>query len=126
MVDVSMFRTFMGFRYYIDTFDLGTAITYANPYFVGRMEYWNQSNRFSDLTDKPTETGGSIGSGLGFGLEFPIELKEYYFGVEFLYHTVNFFDKYTQNYRSNTGSTGGFDDLSGNVFSLFVSYTINW
>jgi len=46
--------------------------------------------------------------------------------VEFLYHTVNFFDKYTQNYRPDTGSTGGFDDLSGNVFTLFLSYTINW
>jgi hypothetical protein len=44
-IEVNMLRPFLAYRYYIDTSNLGTAITYSNPYFVGRMEYWYQTNK---------------------------------------------------------------------------------
>lgn len=134
-VETSMLRPYWGIRYYIDTTDLGTAITYSNPYVVGRLEYWYQTNSFPENKNLSDETGGGLGTGVGFGLEFPIDLRETYFNVEFLYHTVNFFDKYTQDYRRITDSDHdqdkfpskyGYDDLRGNVISLFFTYNTSW
>ena len=126
MVEVSMLRVFFAFRRYLDTSDLGTAITYANPYVVARPEYWYTTNKFIDQPSIPNNGGGGIGLGVGFGLEFPMKVKESYLGVEFLFHTVNFHDKYTQDYRPRPDSSYGYEDLSGNAYSTMVSYIINW
>ena len=127
-VETQMLRPYFGYRYYVDTSDLGTALTYSNPYVVGRVEYWYQTNTFRNR-DIDDDAGGNIGTSLGFGFEFPIEIKETYLNAEFLYHFATFFDELTQDYRQipdNPDSTGGFNDLRGNVLSLFFSYTISW
>jgi len=126
LVEVSMLRVFLGYRYYIETANLGTAITYSNPYLVGRMEYWYQTNKYADQSELPQDTGGGLGFGLGFGLEFPIELKESYIGLEFLIHTVNFFDKNAQTFAPKTAGGYGFDNLGGNAYSTMLSYVFNW
>jgi hypothetical protein len=127
-VITDMTRLFTGFKYFIDTTDLGTAITYSNPYMIGRLEYWYQTNEFIDKPNFDIQKGGGIGTGIGFGFEFPIELKASYFDIEFLYHVVNFFDKYTQDYRQSAeaGSTFGYDDLTGNAMSVMVTYNFTW
>ncbi|MCO4793507.1 MAG: hypothetical protein KC493_07340 [Bacteriovoracaceae bacterium] len=125
-IDVNMLRVFLAYRYYIETSNLGTAVTYSNPYFTGRMEYWYVTNKFVDQSELANDTGGGFGFGAGFGLEFPIKLKESYLGVEFLFHTVNFHDKFTQSYASVEGGSGGFEDLSGNVYSTVLSYVVSW
>ena len=133
-VVTDMTRVFVGFKYYLDTTDLGTAITYSNPYVVGRVEYWYQSNDFIDRAELPKDKGGGIGSGVGVGLEFPIEIKSSYIGVEALYHVVNFYDKYTQDYRQALDGSGnplpnstyGYNDLTGNVISLIFTYNFTW
>jgi len=127
-VQTDMTRVFVGYKYYIDTTDLGTAITYSNPYFIGRLEYWYQTNKFIDRPEFEKDKGGGLGSGIGAGLEFPVELKKSYVGIEFLYHVVNFFDKYTQDYRKVDipGSTFGYEDLTGNVLSIMITYNFTW
>lgn len=134
-VESSYLRPFFGVRSYIDTTNLGTAITYSNPYFVGRLEFWYQTNRFPENDNISDESGGGLGAGFGFGLEFPIELKETYFNIEFLYHTVNFFDKFTQDFKqiddpnhdqANFPSEFGFDDLTGDVITVMMSYNVSW
>lgn len=122
-------RVFVGYKYYIDTTDLGTAITYSNPHFIGRIEYWYQTSKFIDQDTIPDDKGGGIGTGLGFGLEFPVELKQSYIGVEAIYHVVNFYDKFTQDFRQIPGdpdSTYGYEDLTGNVMSLIFTYNFTW
>lgn len=134
-VETSMLRPFFGFRYYLDTSDLGTAITYSNPYFVGRLEYWYQTNKYTENDNFSDEEGGGIGTGFGMGLEFPVELKKSYFNIEFMYHTVNFFDQNTMDYRqiedpnhdfSTFPSDYGYDDLTGDSITFFTSYNISW
>lgn len=125
-IDVSMLRVFFGYRYYIDTANLGTAITYSNPYLIGRLEYWYETNKYEDQTQLPKDIGGGLGFGLGFGFEFPIEIKESYIGLEFLIHSVNFPDKNTQKYAPITAGGYGFDNLGGNAYSTMVSYVFNW
>lgn len=133
-VVTDMTRVFVGYKYYLDTTDLGTAITYSNPHLIGRVEYWYQTNKFIDQRSFGRQKGGGIGSGIGVGLEFPVELKKSYISVEGLYHVVNFFDKYTQDYRQVfdangnpvTDSTYGYEDLTGNVMSLIITYNFTW
>lgn len=130
-------RVFFGYKYYIDTADLGTAITYSNPHFIGRVEYWYQSSKFIDKEGIPKDTGGGLGTGIGMGLEFPIELRQSYISVEFLYHVVNFYDKFTQDFRQieddtstpvneAEDSTYGYEDLTGNVISVMFTYNFTW
>jgi len=126
LIRVNALRVFFSYRYYVDTSNLGTAITYAHPYFTGRLEYWYLSNKFEDLENFDDDSGGGLGFGLGFGGEFPIKIKETYINVELLYHSVNFHDKFTQKYAPLDGSTFGFDDLTGNSFTTMVYYVFNW
>ncbi len=125
-VETSFLRPFVGFRYYLDTADLGTAITYSNPYFIGKFEYWYQTNKFIDQRTRDSQKGGGVGTGIGGGLEFPIELKVSYVSVELMYHVVNFFDKYTQDYRKVAASKYGYDDLTGDVVTLLFTYNFTW
>lgn len=128
-VETNFLRPFIGFRYYLDTTDLGTAITYSNPHFIARFEYWYQTNKFIDRPTIEDQDGGGIGLGVGVGLEFPLELKVSYISVEFLVHQVNYFDKFTQDYRQDPsleGSDFGYDDLAGNAFSLMITYNFTW
>lgn len=126
MVDVSMLRVFLSYRYYIDTSNLGTAITYSNPYLIGRMEYWYTTNKFVDQKNLENDTGGGLGAAMGFGLEFPIEIKESYIGLEFLFHSVAFHDKNTQAYSPLNPGGFGYADLGGNAYSTMLSYVFNW
>jgi hypothetical protein len=128
LIDVSLMSFYFSYRYYIDTSNLGTAITYSNPYFVGRIEYWLLTNKFIDQEEIGDDTGGGLGFGAGFGLEFPIKLKESYVGVEVLYHSVNYPDKFTQILRApaNGENEGIVDDLTGNTYTIMVSYVFNW
>lgn len=132
-VETSMLRAFFHYKYYVDTTDLGTAFTYSNPHFIGRFEYWYQNNKFIDQDSLDNQKGGGVGTAVGLGLEFPVELKKTYIGVQVLYHVVNFFDKYTQDYRQipagearASESTYGYEDLTGNVISGIISYNFTW
>jgi hypothetical protein len=132
-VDVAMLRPFFGLKFYMDTAQHGNAITYSNPHLLVRLEYWYQTNKFPERKDVQRQSGGGIGTAIGAGLEFPIELKKSYLGVEFLWHWVNFFDKYTQDYRAVTSGTNQsdpniatFEDLTGNSWTLMFSYNITW
>ena len=63
------------------------------------MDYWYITNKFEDQSNLDDDTGGGIGFAIGGGFEFPIEIKKTYIGVEFLFHGVNFHDKFTQKFR---------------------------
>jgi len=132
-VNVNMIRAFFHYRYYIDTADLGTAITYSNPYFTGRMEFWYVSNKFDAENDDGAEiadqSAGNFGFGVGGGFDFPIELRESYINVEFLMHFVPYDDSNTVNFQcidpSNCAGPA-YDDFKGNALTTTVSYVINW
>ena len=126
-IAVRCLRFFINYRHYLDTSNLGTAITYANPYLSLSMEYWYVTNRFIDQSQLDNEKGGGFGFGYGGGLEFPIKLKDTYLGIEFLIHSINFHDKYTQKYRPTlTGSGFGYQNLAGLGYTTKISYIFGW
>lgn len=128
MIEISLFRSFFSYRYHIDTTSLGTAITYSNPYIISRLEYWNLTNKFISQLGLNNKSGGALGLGVGFGLEFPIEIKASYLGIEFLYHKIDFYDRHTTDYAPKSTEPNGFgyDNLKGNTFTMMGSYIYNW
>lgn len=146
LVQTDMIRSYIGYRFYLDTKDLGTAITYSNPYFIGRFEYWFHRNKFLDEgSTLEDQSLGGVGLAAGFGLEFPLELKKRYLNMEFLFHNVAFKDRYTSDYRRLTeqncpttsvppqctnsqiqNSVQGYNDLDGFVLTFMMNYTISW
>lgn len=127
IVNINIFRWFFNYRYYIDTTDLGTALTFANPYLTGRLEYWYLSGKFEDA-QLPDDTGGGIGLGLGIGLEFPVKIRQSYIGLEFLYHSINFHDRDTRKYQPlpDSSTQFGYDDLRGAGLTMMASYIWSW
>jgi hypothetical protein len=73
-------------------------------------------------TMKELGTGAAIGG----GLDFPVKLKETYISIELLWHMVNFFDKETSDWDEQNGGPGGVNDLTGNAWSLIVTYNATW
>ncbi len=134
LVEVTMLRPYIAYRYYIDTSNLGTALTYSNPYFIGRMEYWYVTNKYlSDKVQVPNETdGGGVGGAFGIGLEFPIKLKESYMNLEFLVHSVAFADKNTTLLDADSEEDADVDqshtvpNLDGNAYTLTIGYVWSW
>ena len=120
LIESDMMRFWFSVRYYIDTTNLGTAITFSNPYLILRGEYWYETLKFKDQPNIENRTGGGMGFSGGFGLEFPIEFKEYYFGVEFLVHSMNLPEKYTQALQPV------YEDLSGYAYTLMFSLNQSW
>ena len=120
LIAVELFRFFYTIRYYIDTTNLGTAITFSNPYLVGRVEYWYETNKFKDQPNIGDEKGGGLGFSFGGGLEFPIEFKEYYIGIEFLAHSLNLPDEFSQKLEPL------YPNLTGFAYSLMFSFTQTW
>lgn len=128
LIDVSLLRVYFSYRYYIDTTNLGTAITYSNPFFIARLEYWYMSNKFEDQSGKSKDSGGGLGLGVGGGLEFPISIRESYLSVEALWHRVRFPDKFNTEYGPPKDDPDGFGfrDLTGDALTILVSYVFNW
>ncbi|MBF0363349.1 MAG: hypothetical protein HQK49_20170 [Oligoflexia bacterium] len=131
-IEVNMFEYFLSYRYYANT-DAGTLKTlnqvlkYTNPYLTSRLEYWNQTNKYIDFPNTPSDSSGSFGVAFGGGLEFPIKTDSAYIGLEGLYHFVTFKDENTKLYQPIDGSEGGgYENLSGNVISLFASLVASW
>ncbi len=125
-IDISILRPFLAYRFYFDTSNLNSIFSYSNPYFTARMEYWYQTNTFTDDSSIDTEKGGGIGAGLGFGLEFPLEIKKRYLGVEALIHPVDYYDADVTGWGPAPGETVGFDDLKGLGYSLKLSLNLTW
>lgn len=126
-IDVSMLRAYFGYRYYIDTSNLGTAITYSNPYLTMRFEYWYETEKISTTTlNEEENTSNGVGFGIGGGLEFPIKIKESYVNVEGLIHTTALSDIRSIKYAPTGANQPGVEDLTGFAFTLMVGYVWNW
>lgn len=129
-IEVTFMRPYLSYRYYLDTSDLSSLLTYANPYFTGRLEYWYQNRKFSDY-DGSSDSSGSIGASLGLGIEIPIDLKKNFIGIQVLAHQVTFEDTDNGQFEFDEDCTAGdkcygYSDLKGMGFSIITSYLFSW
>jgi len=126
LAKVSIIKPFLSYRYYWDTSNMPTALTFANPYVTGRVEFWRLTNTFEEIPGRPSYAASGIATSLGLGLEFPIKYKESYLNLQFLYHLHQLSDKHSTAFAPIKGSNVGYQNLSGDALSGSVSYVFSW
>jgi hypothetical protein len=110
------------FKYYFETANSASAITFANPYLligVGAI-----SKTQSSATDANPDTDSTLSVSVGAGLEFPIVYKKTYFSLEARYSTESFSDATTVDQSITTAR--GLTDLSGGFFSAIGQFMFVW
>jgi hypothetical protein len=116
-VDVSMIHAGIDGKYYFDTKNLSSAISFANPFIeVGFGAYSQSKSSFVQAATEPPDT--AVGMSLGGGLEFVLSPKKAYLELEGRYHIVTFSDQYSTDFQSSNNVsdlTGGFYTFSANV-----------
>jgi len=129
-IEVTFMRPYLAYRYYLDTSDLSSLLTYANPYFIGRIEYWYMNRKFKEY-DGTSDSSGSVGASLGAGIEIPIDLKKNFIGLQFLAHKVTLRDTDNGQFDLGNNCTAGekcygYSNLKGMGYSIITSYLFSW
>lgn len=118
--DVAFKRIGMNLKYYFDTQNAGSAITFASPYVTLGIGQFFKDQTSAKVTT--TDTDNSLGYSFGGGLEFVMSPRRSYFTIEAKVHLVNFKDTYSSTYKSITGA----NDLTGALYSTTASILFTW
>ena len=118
-VDVSMFHPAFDLKYYFDTKNLGSAISFSNPYIIVGAGSFTKTENFLLLGQQDSTSG--LGLSLGAGLEFVIAPKKTYLAIEGKMHFVRFKDTYTTLFQSQ-----GLPNLTGNFYTMTCNLLLTW
>jgi hypothetical protein len=111
---VNMVHLGIDLRYYFDTKDLSSAISFANPYITGGIGSYTATANSSTEGAQSADT--EMGGDLGFGFEFALNPHKTYLDADV---KVNYFVLQDTYAPQSIGST--LPDLTG----LFVTFTIS-
>ena len=116
---VTMARAGLDLKYYFDTRDLSSAITFAGPYlFIGAGDFIKtQTSTISQTPDNDSAVGLSFGA----GMEFTVSPKRVYFYLQGQVDMVTFKDTSTGDFIGQ-----GLGDLSGNFYSFIGGFLFTW
>lgn len=119
VVTVSMSRLGVDLKYYFETKNLSSAVTFAGPYVVlGGGSYQKSENNSGT---EGTDDDAAFGINAGAGLEFLISHKKAYFDLQAKLHSVNFEDRFDGSFRS-----AGINDLTGLFYTFTGSVLFVW
>lgn len=118
--DVRVTAIILNLKYYIETKNLSSGITFVNPYFLGGVGSYTKTQTPRDAptaVDKDTK----FGMGLGGGLEFALNPRKVYFGLEGKIHHVPFKDNSYDGLKNQ-----GLADLSGMLYTFSGNFLFTW
>jgi len=119
--DVNLNRIGIDLKYYFDTRDLSSAVTFAGPYLL--LGGGSFSKTENNLSQDLSESDSTFGLSAGFGLEFTINPKKVYFFFEGRYDLMsNFKDTQTTDFEESNGLT----DLTGNFYTFVGGFLFTW
>lgn len=118
-VDVNMSRLGVDLKYYFDTKNLTSTISFSNPFILMGVGSYSKTEN-SVLAPGPNSDSG-VGIGFGGGLEFAIKPRSAYFQVEGKVHIVKFKDTFTQTFASS-----GIADLTGLFYTVTGNILFTW
>ncbi len=119
-VDVRMFHVGLDIKYYFETQNMSSAISFANPYILLGVGNYTKRQQSPDLGISPSDYAFSIAGGAG--LEFPIKPRKTYFSLEGKVYKASFADSTTSLFSS----TRGLSDLSGMFYTVTGSLLFTW
>lgn len=118
-VDVNMVHAGVDIKYYLQTRDLSSAISFASPYLLAGVGSFSKTQNSNAQASQDNDT--SLGISLGAGLEFVISPRKTYFQVEGKFHTVTFKDTFTTLFQSV-----GVPNLTGNFYTVTGGLLFVW
>lgn len=118
--DVRMNRLGIDLKYYVDTRDLSSAITFIGPYLlIGGGAYTKaETNTGSETSDRDNSFGFTAGG----GLEFTLSPKKVYVFFEGRYDFVSFKDSNSPDFQTSNG----LPDLNGDFYTLLGGILFTW
>ena len=120
-VNISMFRAGLDLKYYINTKDLSSTITFASPYFLVGVGAFSKSEYVPTVGATPT-TLTSMGVSAGAGLEFTLSPKKTYIELEGKMNYVPFYDSGSTAYLASKN----IPNLNGNFWTISSSLLLTW
>jgi opacity protein-like surface antigen len=112
--DVNIVHLGLELKYYFDTKDLSSTISFANPYIIGGVGPYTKTQTSAGVATPDTDT--SIGLDVGAGLEFAVSPKKVYIEFEGRLHIVQFKDQFDTEFSAP--NAGGIPDLTGQLVTL--------
>lgn len=103
-------------KYYLSTQNMVKGIANLNPYIVGGFSQVTRSYSIAELQSESRETAPS--TDLGFGIEVPLMRRKSFFGIQGVYHYINFADENKRVIRDTSGDQLLLKKLDGDY--------INW
>jgi len=119
LVNVTLSWAGVDLKYYVNTTNLSSTISFASPYFLIGAGGYNKMQQ-SQLANTQ-DSNSSVGISAGVGLEFPMSRRELYFIMEAKINYVVFSDSYSALYQSV-----GLNDLTGNFYTFTGGILLTW
>jgi hypothetical protein len=120
-VNVSMIRGGLDLKYYLNTKNLSSAITFASPYFLLGVGSFTKSEYTPLIGSIPT-TLQSLGVSAGMGLEFTLAPRMSYIEFEGKINYVPFYDSGSTAYLASKN----IPNLNGNFWTFSSSLLLTW
>lgn len=120
--DVNLVHLGLELKYYFDTKDLSSTISFANPYVIAGVGPYTKTE--TSVLVGAADTDTAIGADAGAGIEFAVAPKKVYFEFEGRIHIVQFKDTYTTRFQP--ASEGGLDNLTGQFLTITGNILFTW
>jgi hypothetical protein len=122
---VSISAITFNIKYYINTQNVSRGLATMNPYLIGGITQFHRTQRLVDLVEEAKDS--AVGADIGAGIEIPLLRGQLYFGIQGVYHYVNFADENQEIILDGdavNGATGITPD--GDLFSFSASLGVNF
>jgi hypothetical protein len=119
-VDVNVLNAGIDAKYYFNTRNLSSAITFANPYILLGLGAYSKTE--TSVAQQNAAKDDSLGFVAGGGVEFPITPRKLYVTIEGKMNIVTYqTDTYTTVFTSQ-----GLPNLTGNFYTVVGSVLFTW
>lgn len=117
--DVQMSAVFLDLKYYLDTKNLSSGISFVNPYFLGGIGSYTKTQTPRDINT--VDRDSRFGVDLGAGLEFAVNPRKVYFSFETKLINAQFKDT---NYGGLASQ--GLGNLAGFFYTFTGAFLFTW
>jgi hypothetical protein len=121
LVNVNLINVGVNVKYYIDTKNLSSAISFANPFVSLGFGILYKTENSQSLGAAGSDPDSAFNLAAGVGLEFPIKYRKIYFALEAKLKNANFNDTFSTAFQNS-----GIQDLQGYFYTLTGSFIFTW
>ncbi len=120
--EIQFSKLLMTVKYYFDTKNVSSAISFSNPYLLGSIGTYQKTEASTINTTAASSADSVIGFAGGGGLEFPLKHRKAYLQIEGRLHWARFNDTSLTVFKDKMG----IPDLNGMFYSMTAGVLFTW